>query len=345
LVESASCLIVILNSELNVEYFNPFAEMATGFDLDALRRQHHRIMLLLGHSEAETRQRVEGVLAGEGHLAYEDQIQSSTGELRWITWTLSRIDDFDEGPAVLAVGHDVTDAKRAAEQLLQASRLATIGEMYAGLAHESRNALQRLRNCTDLLSDEVEDRPTAQSLVDRARRAQDDLQRLLDEVRSYAAPMVLDRTECRIAALCREAWNLLQVQRQHRRAELADADCDPAITISADRFRLVQAFRNILENALAACGDPVVIRVHCQEVDRDGGPAVEITFDDNGPGFGSTAIQRAFEPFFTTKSAGTGLGLAIVRQIVEAHGGCVSASRGDRGGARVCLTMPKHGAR
>ncbi len=340
LVESASCLIVILNPDRDIVYFNPCAEQTTGYRIDDLRRLRGRVLELLGSDEQQTADRVDAILAGAGAKAYEDQIPCRTGPSRWITWTLSRIDDFDEGPAVLAVGHDVTDAKRAAEQLLQASRLATIGEMYAGLAHESRNALQRLRNCTDLLADQVSDRPSAVGLLERAQRAQEDLQQLLDEVRNYASPIVLERTACRLSTLWREGWNLLQVQRRERRAELVDDGCEGAPTIQADRFRMIQVLRNVFENALAACGDPAVIRLHCRETVLDGAPAVELSIEDNGPGFAPEAVERAFEPFFTTKAGGTGLGLAIVRRIVEAHGGQTTAARGARGGARICLTLP-----
>jgi PAS domain S-box-containing protein len=342
LVESASCLIVILNPDQGVTYFNPYAERSTGYLAEELRRQPGRVLSLLGHDARQVDSRLRNVLDGGGVTAYEDRIQGRAGPPRWINWTLSRIDDFYESPAVLAVGHDITEAKVAAEQLLQASRLATIGEMSAGLAHESRNALQRLRTCTDLLFEQVSDRPSAIRLLQRAQQAQEDLQQLLDEVRNFSSPVLLDRTECRPLALCREAWSLLQVQRRSRQAELVDEDCDVSLTIRADRFRMVQAFRNILENSLAACQDPVLIRVGCRATEIDGQRAAAISIEDNGPGFDDAGLDRAFEPFFTTKSTGTGLGLAIVRRIVEAHGGRVSASRAAQGGANVCLTLPCH---
>lgn len=340
LVESASCLIAILSPQQDVLYFNPFAQQTTGYHVDDLRRERGRVLSLLGQDGRLVAERVAAVMDGAGPVAYEDQTPTRTGPPRWITWTLSRIDDFDQGPAVLAVGHDVTEAKLAAEQLLRTSRLATIGEMYTGLAHESRNALQRLRNCTDLLADHVGDRPAAIELLQRSRRAQEDLQRLLDEVRSFASPIVLDRTECRIQALWREAWNLLHLQRRDRRAELIDDSSDLALTARVDRFRLVQAFRNIFENALAASNDPAVIRIQWRKTTLKETRSIEISIEDNGVGFSDAALQRAFEPFFTTKSSGTGLGLAIVRRIIEAHGGMATASRGREGGARICLVLP-----
>ena len=344
LVENASCLIAILTADKTVAYFNPYAEKTIGYSVADLAREPRKVLGVLGSDLQRTEAQLDAVLRGIAVPPYEALIQGRSGSPCWIHWTLSRIDDSEGGSAVLAVGHDVTPAKRSAEQLLQASRLATIGEMYAGLAHESRNALQRLRTCTDMLDEAVADRPDAKGFVDRSRRAQDDLQRLLDEVRSFAAPIVLEPTDCRISTLWRESWSYLQLQRRGRRAEFVDDGCDPAMVVHGDRFRLVQAFRNILENALAACPDPVTIRLHCREADLDGAPAVEMSIVDNGPGFAEASLHRAFEPFFTTKSSGTGLGLAIVRRTIEAHGGRAAALRAEGGGAKIVLVLPRAAA-
>jgi signal transduction histidine kinase len=102
----------------------------------------------------------------------------------------------------------------------------------------------------------------------------------------------------------------------------------------------VQAFRNIFENSLAACQDPTIIRISCNDASIDGQPAAEITIDDNGPGFHGAALDRAFEPFFTTKSTGTGLGLSIVRRVVEAHDGMISAHSAEPRGARLRILLP-----
>jgi hypothetical protein len=107
-----------------------------------------------------------------------------------------------------------------------------------------------------------------------------------------------------------------------------------------DRFRMVQAFRNIFENSLAACGDPLKSTVSCRTIARDGATWIELTFDDNGAGFNEAAKERAFEPFFTTRATGTGLGLAIVRRVVEAHGGEVDVANVPSGGARIAILLP-----
>ena len=89
--------------------------------------------------------------------------------------------------------------------------------------------------------------------------------------------------------------------------------------------RMQQVFRNILENALAACRDPVVIAISCSEARLQGRPALRISVRDNGPGLTTEQYQRIFDPFYTTKTKGTGLGMAIAKRIVETHGGRIAA--------------------
>jgi signal transduction histidine kinase len=113
------------------------------------------------------------------------------------------------------------------------------------------------------------------------------------------------------------------------------------LTVSADRFRLVQVFRNLLENSLAACHDPVVIHIACGDAHLQGQPALEIRVRDNGPGLTPAARQSVFEPFFTTKTKGTGLGMAIARRIVDSHGGQISLGNESPAGAEFVITLTR----
>ncbi len=98
---------------------------------------------------------------------------------------------------MLAIGHDLTALEEAQQRALQAERLAAIGEMVAGLSHESRNALHRSQVCLEMLTFEVEDRPEALQLIARLQAAQDDLYRVFEDVRTYAAPIALRRVHLR----------------------------------------------------------------------------------------------------------------------------------------------------
>ena len=152
--------------------------------------------------------------------------------------------------------------------------------------------------------------------------------RLFDETRGFAAPITPERSECRLADVWREAWELLAPQRVGRDARLHEPRDANELRLSIDRFRMVQVFRNVLENALAACSDPVHITIALHPLQLAGQPAVRVVVRDNGPGMTPQQRERVFEAFFTTKPKGTGLGMPIAQRIVEAHGGRIDiASR------------------
>lgn len=213
---------------------------------------------------------------------------------------------------------------RLNEQAVQNERLAGIGQMMTGLAHESGNALARSQSCLEMLAWEVEDRPEALDLIARIQKAQDHLKQLYEEVRGYAAPLKLERDDWELSAIWRQAWGNLSLQRQARDATLQEDIHGVDLKCAVDQFRLEQVFRNVLENALAACKDPVRIHVRCAAMEIAGRPALLVAVRDNGPGLNPEQRQRIFEPFFTTKTKGTGLGMAIAKRIVDAHGGQIS---------------------
>ena len=155
--------------------------------------------------------------------------------------------------AIIANYRDITERKLAEERALQAERLAAIGQMVAGLAHESRNALQRGQANLEMLALEVGEQARARELIDRQQRALDDLTRLYDEVRNYAAPIRLELCHCELPTLWRRTWDDLEPARAARRAELREDIACSGLHCVADPHRIGQVFRNLLENALAAC--------------------------------------------------------------------------------------------
>lgn len=238
---------------------------------------------------------------------------------------------------------DITERKRAQERHLQTERLAAIGQMMTGLAHESGNALARSQACLELLAMQVEDRPKAVDLVERIQMAQDHLMHLYEEVRGYAAPLKLDMERVSMASVWRQAWGTLELARKGRAVSLREEIAGIDLFCTADSFRLQQVFRNVFENALAACQDPVQITIACLSTSLFGKPALRIIVGDNGPGMNTEQQLRVFEPFFTTKTKGTGLGMAIAKRIVEAHGGTIAVGAGAVGGAEIIFTLPREG--
>jgi signal transduction histidine kinase len=219
---------------------------------------------------------------------------------------------------------DITERKKAQENALQNERLAAIGQMVTGLAHESGNALARSQSCLEMLAWELEDRPQVQDLIRRIQSAQDHLRQLYEEVRAYAAPLKLEREWWDLSRIWRQTWENLAVARLGRDTELREETAGVDLRCRVDAFRLDQVFRNIMENSLAACRGLVRIKVSCAETVLAGRPAVCVSIRDNGPGLSAEQRHRIFEPFFTTRAKGTGLGMAIAKRIVEAHGGQIA---------------------
>lgn len=341
LVEVAPTVTMILRPDGRILYVNPFAERLTGYSAAELMGRDFAAAFGDG---AGRRKLLERMAGGNGQprpaRGFDDTLRSKSGAPRSIVWRAETLDDFEGAPAILAIGHDVTELNEAQRKALQAERLAAIGQMMTGLTHESRNALQRSKACLEMLALEVEDRPTALDLVRRIEKAQDHLQHLYEEVRTYAAPINLKREMCDLSALWRETWSHLAQITSSKHVKLVEEIDGINPRCKADPFAIEQVFRNILENAVSVVPDGGQIRIGCTAAEVDGRPAIRVTFRDDGPGMSDEQRQRIFEPFYTTKTKGTGLGMAIARRIVQSHGGLIEAENAARG-AEIAVTLPR----
>lgn len=214
-----------------------------------------------------------------------------------------------------------------------------------GLAHESRNALQRSQACIEMLAKRAGGDREAEGLLARLQEAQEDLHHLYETVRDYAAPLRLDRRTRDLREVVSAAWAELELARRTRKATLeiradgVDARC------RVDAFALRRALANVLENAVgdgaADTGAARRIEVELAAGAIAGKPSVAIRITDDGPGLAPGEELRIFEPFYTTRARGTGLGLAITKRIIEAHGGTIAARPGPWPGACIEVTLPR----
>ena len=341
LIATAQAVVLVLDREGRIVRVNPFLERVTGFRPDEVRGLDWFTTFVPPRDRARARDAFLRVLAGSEGSQFTHPIVTRDGGERELKWAHRGLKGVGDLPCVIGIGLDITNLKAAQQRALQAERLAAIGEMVAGLAHESRNALHRGQVCLEMLTLEVEDRPEALNLIARLQRAQDDLYHLFEDVRSYAAPISLELRVCNLADVWRTTWMNLETHRRGREATLCDESDGVDLHCVGDPFRLEQVFRNILDNSLAACADPVAIEIRSAAAEIDGQPALRITVRDHGPGLSPEQRQRIFEPFFTTKTRGTGLGMPITKRIVEAHGGTIAVGEGGGVGAEIILTLPK----
>lgn len=240
----------------------------------------------------------------------------------------------------------------AKQQMQQSERLAAIGQMVTGLAHESRNALQRSHACLETLALEIEDRPDAIRLVQRVQNALDHLHTLYEEVRNYAAPIKLDRQTVCLPKLIMRCWQQLEHKWKplHSKLRLQLDEGQPTDG-QWDPVRLEQVLTNLFQNAIDSSGEggEIVCEVRTShfsdneiapvETSDPRQPLMVIEISDSGPGISVSPPQRVFEPFFTTKTKGTGLGLAITRRAIQAHGGQIDLVPGTKATFRIVLPL------
>ncbi len=235
---------------------------------------------------------------------------------------------------------DITEQKESQRRLVQSERLAALGEAMARLAHESRNPLQRIQIAVETARLHSQTGSSLGDQLDAIERATDGLDALLDELKNYAAPLSLEKEPVSLVTIWREAWRATSRSRRDREACLQENVGNNEPVCSLDRFRMEQVFRNLFENSLSACQDPVQVEISVSPTHSESGSYWTLRFKDNGPGLNEQHLKRIFEPFFTTKTKGTGLGMAIAHRVIDAHQGTISVGNSKQG-AEFIIELPQ----
>jgi two-component system sensor histidine kinase PilS (NtrC family) len=241
------------------------------------------------------------------------------------------------------VGHiiifqDLTLIKEMEESMRRSEKLATIGQLAAGIAHEIRNPLASISGAIQLLKEEKEGGESTQRLMEIILAESGRLNRLITDFLLYAQPPKLNKKKVDIGALVDSTLEVFSRSPQWTKGIKLAKIMEPNITITADPQQLEQVLWNLFINALDAMEGKGMLEV---KVHKDGGgQTVTLTVSDTGKGISAKDINNIFDPFFTTKEGGSGLGLSIVHKIVEIHRGNIAVeSRSDRG-TTFTLTFP-----
>lgn len=243
-----------------------------------------------------------------------------------------------EGEVLLV--RDLSEIRSLEKELRRSERLAALGKMAAGVAHEVRNPLSSIKGLAMLLKErgnKVEVDESADLLVKEVER----LNRSISELLDYARPAKLQRRMAAPAEIVGKAVSLVQADASSLGINIsADVPVDlPEICVDVDKIN--QVMLNLLLNGVQAMsqgGDLVISAT----VD---GANLLLTLRDTGEGIAKDHLPRIFDPYFTTKSSGTGLGLAISTKIIEEHGGSIRVSSREGQGTKVCLQLPLSGGK
>jgi PAS domain S-box-containing protein len=328
-------------------YANPAAAKILGFDdVDELLARPLARLLVDPHEQTEMAERIALVARGArlGPKEYRARCKDDTG----IDVEISSIaTEFEGRPAILAIARNVSERKRMQAEIQRADRMATIGTLAAGVAHEINNPLTfvllQLRRLEERLPAMVADvgaRHEVEAMIADGRVGAERVAVIVRDLLAFVRDPGEQRGPVDVRAAIRNAI-MMSGPAVHGRARVVERYEDGIPRADGNEAQLAQVFLNLLVNAAQAFEHGSIDRNEIVVSVRAVDGRVVIEVEDNGPGIPPADMKRVFDPYFTTKPAGvgTGLGLAISRSIVEAMGGEIRAHARPGGGTRIHVAL------
>jgi signal transduction histidine kinase len=237
-----------------------------------------------------------------------------------------------------------TIAARAREQrdlesqLNQAERLASLGQMVAGVSHEIRNPLGIIRSTGELLGGLPDANETQKRLSGVIVEESSRLNNIVTEFLDFARPQVPNLEDCYLEQVIEKNLSFLRPELDKGNISVHSNLDGRSFKLKADSDMLYRAFLNIFINAIQSMGRGGVLKVNVSEARGD----YLLNFEDTGSGINEENLKNIFNPFFTTKDKGSGLGLSIVRKIIEGHGGAIWLESEEGQGTKVRIRLPRN---
>jgi PAS domain S-box-containing protein len=270
---------------------------------------------------------------------------------RVIGYTLSQVKN-DAGERIGAVMFfkDLTRVEQIEEQERLRDRLASLGEMAAGIAHELKNPLAGIEVMAGLLRRQVPDSKDAQSLLADILSEAKLANAIVVEMLEFVRPVRLQVERTNLSDILQQSVTMAESKVARREVSVM-MHVEPGLPmIEGDHHQLAQVFTNLIANAFEALDGKgrIAISATSSTIEADPAfagvhpptPVVIVEVADDGPGVPADLTDKIFNPFFTTKVTGTGLGLAIVRKIVDAHDGRIDVNSVRESGTRFRITLP-----
>ena len=317
--------LMVVNAAGRIRSFNNAASKITGYRLQEV--YNRPVEAIFPEFDGVDPKSLDGVNRGE--MFY----RKNEDEILTLGYSATRVvDRHSERLGLLITFQDLTEIKTLEGELKRAHRLAAVGRLASGLAHEIRNPLASISGSVQLLLEDEKVRDEDRHLMEIVIKEADRLSALLSDFLNFARPAPLQLESVDLVAMLDEMIALLSASGQFNNVTVDKAYHGP-VTMTADPQKMYQVLWNLLINAGEAVQPAGEIRV---EIIEEKG---EIIIEDSGPGIAEEDRDKLFEPFFTTKGKGTGLGLANVYANIEAHGGHIFAEQSKLGGARFTISL------
>jgi PAS domain S-box-containing protein len=344
LVETVQALLLVLDQQGRVVQANPAVTSLTGVPVAELIGRAWIDEFVPEAERPSVRAGFQRLLAGEEHLSHEHHVLAPHQEQpeRTVSWRYTPVRDKGGDILVYASGLDVTELKELEQRTRLAQRLAAVGTLSAGLAHEIRNPLNSAQLQLRLLERRLAKVSDDEKLHEPLHVVQQEIARLsglVQEFLSFARPSVLDILPTDLTALARRVVELQGPEASERGVEIV-LDAPAPVVIDADPGKIQQVLLNLVRNAVDAATETPGQRRVWVEVSHHGNSA-SVTVRDTGPGMTDEIKARMFEPFFSTKSEGTGLGMAICHSLVTQHGGDIVVRSELGHGAELEIVLPR----
>ncbi|MHC5212142.1 MAG: PAS domain-containing sensor histidine kinase [Planctomycetota bacterium] len=330
----ASSILAITDARGLITYANDNFCRIAQYSRDELLGQDHRLVNSGHHPKAFMTELWETISSGQVWKG-EIRNRAKDGSHYWVDTTIVPFLDVEGRPyQYLAIRSDITERKRAEQELSDQRALVRLGEMTAVVAHEVKNPLAGIAGAIQVLRERLPkdspDRDVIRMILERI----DALNATVQDLLVFARPLPPRPSAVPLRALLAETVTLMQQDPQWGRIEVELPHTE--ISLKVDRDQMRDVFQNLLINAAQAMDGEGRLTV---SVERDE-TQVTVRVADNGPGVPAAIRERVFEPFVTTRHRGTGLGLAVVRRVVQAHGGEVDLTCPAGGGTVVSLSLP-----
>ena len=335
LIHTANVIVIGLDNDRKLKVFNETAERITGYTREELQERGWFDALMPSDRYPGAKEKLLGRLSTGIPKQLEGPILTRSGEDRQIAWSNSEVMEGGQVTGTISFGLDITERKREEAELLRSSKLATLGVVAAGLAHEIGNPLASLSTRLSLMQ-EKDDPSFWRESIDVLQQQISRISRIVYGVARFSRPPRLEPVACSVNALVADALEVVRFHEGAKRCQIGMelASVLPKVTATPDQ--LIQVFLNLGLNALEAMPEGGTLTV----TTRSDGGRVEVTFRDTGPGLTEEAKSKMFDAFYTSKAGGMGLGLNIAKSIITGHKGRIDFENHPEGGACFRVLLP-----
>ena len=328
--------IIAVDTTGKITAFNQAAEKMTGFTvLEVIGKYYEDIFC---HDAGFNSRLIETLHTGKPYIGNRLEYPIMHGKLSISVSTSMLKNIHGNVLGAVVVFKDLTERKQLEEQVKRADRLATLGELMAGVAHEIRNPLTSIKGFLQFFQSAGNDEERNKYLPILLKEV-DRMNRIIETLLYFSRTCQASVSPTDLSGVLRDTLILVQ-SRAKNHGIVFDVQIDekmPLVNFDGEQFQ--QVFLNLLLNSLQALEDEGQIRVVARYLEAS--EEVEIVFTDTGPGIPAELREKVFDPFFTTKQAGTGLGLAVVQRIVNAQGGSIHIGDNPEGGALIRIVIPR----